>query len=198
MTDNITVKDPYLTPELAQRCRDELNSLKDKYVWAINRFVWGAGLFEESPGCYYITNVDPKTRDDIISDIKDNHGIQLPDSVIVMYYMGENLSEVHWHKDYTYDWAISIYLNQEWEESWGGIFEYCTDELITDDSDVHQVLPIFNRGVEQRGQINHRVSTTTQDAIVRESIQIFVPLDPEMSNEKDKAMYHYQSIENTF
>lgn len=187
MTKDCKIIDQYLTPELAHRCKDELNSFKDKYVWIVNKFKWGVELFD-SHGCYYIANAGPKIRDDIITDIKHNHGVELPQDCAIMYYCALNDSDINWHIDYQYDWAVSIYLNSEWEESWGGMFEYHTDDKLTPNSDIHRVLPIFNRGLEQRGQVEHRVTKITEGANIRESIQIFVPRDPETIDKKVKSL----------
>ena len=58
MTDKIKLRDNYLSPDLARRCKEDLDELKGKFVWAVNKFIWGAGLFDDNPGCYYITKVD--------------------------------------------------------------------------------------------------------------------------------------------
>jgi len=93
-----------------------------------------------------------------LTQIKDWHA---------MYYAWTKLSYIPWHDDGHVGVAITIYLNEFWDENWGGYFAYQSGEKI------ECIKPSFNKAIQVTTPVRHTVFNTTIDAPIRETIQIF-------------------------
>ena len=89
---------------------------------------------------------------------------------LVMYYEGDGQSGLNWHTDKAYSSSASIYLNDDWNDNYGGyfVFRMNGDKLTTG------VSPDLGTAVFQKGKINHAVTSTRHDAPKRKSIQVFI------------------------
>jgi hypothetical protein len=89
---------------------------------------------------------------------------------LVMYYEGDSQSGLNWHTDKAYSASASIYLNDDWNDNYGGyfVFKMNGDRLTTAFS------PDLGLAVFQKGKINHAVTSTRHDAPKRKSLQVFI------------------------
>jgi Rps23 Pro-64 3,4-dihydroxylase Tpa1-like proline 4-hydroxylase len=81
-------------------------------------------------------------------------------------------SFIPWHGDLGYVFSMTIYLNQTWNEDWGGAFIYRKTQDI--DSEISCIYPKYNLGVYFNPPMAHTTSLTAINAPLRESLQIFV------------------------
>jgi hypothetical protein len=85
----------------------------------------------------------------------------------LMMYFWTKLSYIPWHNDSHVESALTIYLNDYWNENWGGYFMYNLNNQII------AIKPERNLGVIQTGNVYHSVSTLNLDASLRITIQSF-------------------------
>ncbi len=88
-----------------------------------------------------------------------------------MYYEGYGQCGLNWHTDRAYSASASIYLNDDWEDNYGGYFVFRMEggnKLGT------LVRPDLGVSVFQKGKIDHAVTQTRSDAPKRKSIQVFI------------------------
>jgi len=84
-----------------------------------------------------------------------------------LFYAWPQGSYIAWHSDQEYEFASIIYLNQQWDMDYGGIFLYYENKKI------RGLSPHYNQCVLSAQGVPHAVSRTTIDAPVRQTIQIF-------------------------
>lgn len=88
-----------------------------------------------------------------------------------MYYEGHGQSGLNWHTDRAYSASASFYLNDDWDDNYGGYFSFRMeggDKLAT------ILRPDLGIAVFQKGKINHAVTQTRHDAPMRKSLQVFI------------------------
>ena len=92
------------------------------------------------------------------------------DDYMVMYYEGEGEFSLNWHTDKAYSASASIYLNDDWNDNYGGyfVFKMNGEKLTTG------VSPDLGTAVFQKGKILHAVTATRHNAPLRKSIQVFI------------------------
>jgi len=78
------------------------------------------------------------------------------------------LSYITWHSDPHCKAALTIYLNEKWEDNWGGYLMY------KENDDILAIKPTKNLGVLQKTPLNHCVSTINIGADYRISLQFFL------------------------
>ena len=115
-------------------------------------------------GIYKDSELFAKTR----KQIQEKTKLAVNDNDIMVYYW-TRFSYIPWHKDHTYDGALTVYLNEEWHEDWGGYFLYEEDE-----NDLRAILPRKNLGLLQQGGIKHSTTPVHYDGGIRISIQVFL------------------------
>ena len=81
-------------------------------------------------------------------------------------------SFIPWHGDLGYAFSMTVYLNQTWDEDWGGAFIYRKEQSV--DSEISCIYPKYNLGVYFYPPMAHTTSLTAINAPLRESLQIFV------------------------
>ena len=117
----------------------------------------------------YMYNINPtdKSFKIINKKSKELFGIE-PDSIF--YYFWGPGSYIPWHDDaYTHS-ALTIYLNEDWDIKYGGLFQYeVNGEVVTKS-------PILNTGVHQVGGINHSTTIQSPESPLRKSIQCWFNL----------------------
>ena len=143
-------------------------------VWSSN-YHWQGPLTKDTFP-WYIRDYDKETADKILNALYDK-GI-LTDrekEYDVMNYVGTRLSYIPWHNDFTWDEAVTIYLNEYWHEDWGGLFLYKDEH---DSKEIMGYQPTFNTAVKQeQGETLGTWHTVTLVSVAsqcpRVSIQIF-------------------------
>ena len=86
---------------------------------------------------------------------------------LIQFYYWLQGSHIPWHDDSCHNGAITIYLNKNWNEDWGGIF------LFKDENDITGLYPKPNMAVHLTSGIKHSVSPTTNNSDIRFTIQVF-------------------------
>jgi len=87
----------------------------------------------------------------------------------VMIYAWTKYSYIPWHNDDRSESAITIFLNNRWEEDWGGLFLYKNEN-----EQILGITPTFNMAVRNKGNVPHAVTMITPDAeTLRLTLQIF-------------------------
>jgi hypothetical protein len=85
----------------------------------------------------------------------------------LMIYFWTKLSYIPWHDDTQADSALTIYLNDYWDQDWGGYFMFKLN------NEIKAIKPDRNLGVIQTGNVSHSVSTVNLDADLRITLQAF-------------------------
>jgi hypothetical protein len=101
----------------------------------------------------------------LIEEIK-NH-IPASDNIFCMWYGWIRGSYIPWHNDGKAKFGATIYLNEYWDNDWGGYFAY------EDSSEIKCIKPEFNKMVVIEPPKLHTVFNTSSVAPIRETIQIF-------------------------
>ena len=88
---------------------------------------------------------------------------------VVMIYAWTKYSYIPWHNDGHKESAITIFLNNKWEEDWGGLFLYKNEN-----EQILGITPKFNMAIRNKGHVPHAVTMITPDAeTLRLTLQIF-------------------------
>ncbi len=86
-------------------------------------------------------------------------------------YVWHNLSFIPWHSDKEEEdqtrYAATLFLNQEWEADWGGLFLYKIDEKIYGEE------PAYNKLVFNDNNYAHATSMLAVNAPFRQTVQLF-------------------------
>lgn len=101
--------------------------------------------------------------------IENKTELSVNDDNDIMIYYWTRFSYIPWHKDHSYAGALTVYLNEEWHEDWGGYFLYEKN-----DNDIRAVMPKRNLGILQQGGVNHSTTPVHYDGNLRISIQVFL------------------------
>jgi hypothetical protein len=86
----------------------------------------------------------------------------------IFIHLFSRASCIPWHDDKTYAYTGTIYLNDNWDASWGGYFAY------TDNKEIKCLIPAHNTGCFFTPPVMHSVLLTAGNAPLRESVQFFV------------------------
>jgi len=93
-----------------------------------------------------------------------------------LLYQGRANSFTHWHKDTRLDFSgtersgCSIYLNESWDENWGGWFCWKEND---DDKTAHMICPEYNKAVLLSSDVLHSTTALSTVADTRLSLQLF-------------------------
>jgi hypothetical protein len=110
-----------------------------------------------------------KESDELHRQIKDFIKRKLGHTILsIMFYYWTPVSHIPWHNDGNYKGGITIYLNDQWDSSQGGLFMFKSP-----DGKITAIEPVRNRLVEQLGGVIHAVCPTSKDSEIRRTIQIF-------------------------
>ncbi len=99
--------------------------------------------------------------------IEDKLNSEIRDNNIMLYYW-TRFSYIPWHTDAIYDGAVTIYLNSEWNEDYGGYFLY------EDKKDIKAIIPQKNLAVYQYGKVRHCTTPVNFNGEIRFTIQTFL------------------------
>ena len=79
-----------------------------------------------------------------------------------------NLSFIDWHRDSHCIAALTIYLNEKWNDNWGGYLIY------EENDELKAIKPEKNLAIIQKTPLNHSVSIVNIGADYRISLQMFL------------------------
>jgi len=117
---------------------------------------------------YLLKDTELDLRNKIIKIVKEKTGY-FGGEVIV--HLWPNLSYLPFHIDNHVKAALTIYLNDDWHENWGGYLMFKDDN---DSGQIKCIKPKGNLAVLQKNNVVHSVSTTNIGADMRMSLQIFL------------------------
>jgi len=112
------------------------------------------------------------TRDDAIvsklrKEVEDKTGYLIESFCL---HLWPNLSYITWHNDAHVKAALTLYLNENWDENWGGFLMY----MDTTDNTIKAIKPEKNMGLLQENGVVHSVTTINIGADMRISLQFFL------------------------
>jgi Rps23 Pro-64 3,4-dihydroxylase Tpa1-like proline 4-hydroxylase len=132
---------------------------------------WGKGLTREWSKVS-VQHYPEVIKQHILKELAGK-GIVKDNGYDIFCHIWEKLGFIPWHNDRVRSKAreaITIYLNPQWEEDWGGIFLYKED----DTPRIKGFIPTFNAAIRNSGNLSHSVSIISPDAKEpRVSIQLF-------------------------
>jgi Rps23 Pro-64 3,4-dihydroxylase Tpa1-like proline 4-hydroxylase len=89
---------------------------------------------------------------------------------VVMNYVWSKLGYIPWHNDESHETAVTVYLNDNWNENWGGIYLYRDSET----GGIGGYTPKFNSAVRNDANTWHSTTIISSDAeIPRITLQLF-------------------------
>lgn len=87
----------------------------------------------------------------------------------IMLYFWTRFAYIPWHADKSYGGALTVYLNEEWHEDFGGYFLYEDNK-----KDIRAILPRRNFGLLQQGGLRHCTTPVNYDGGMRITLQVFL------------------------
>ena len=90
------------------------------------------------------------------------------DDIEVMFYYWTRFSYIPWHDDANYQSALTIYLNEQWDLDWGGLFMYRKEN-----EPIIAIPPDRNTAVMQFGGVMHSTTPVNYDGQLRITLQVF-------------------------
>lgn len=156
--------------ELVDSVNQKIISGGDSPIFSTNIYTWQKELINSSTPIlrYYLNDIDKN----ITSKLKKEIENKIPFYVDgMMVHLFTKLSYIPWHDDYGHKAAMTIYLNNTWDDNWGGYFMYKHND------EIRAIKPSRNLAVIQDGGIPHCVTTTNIDSDIRMTLQIFLRLD---------------------
>lgn len=101
------------------------------------------------------------------SEVENKTNLFVKDHDIMIYYW-TRFAYIPWHADKSYGGALTVYLNEEWHEDFGGYFLY------EDKKEVKAILPKQNFGLLQQGGLRHSTTPVNYNGGMRISLQVFL------------------------
>jgi len=169
--------------------KESLNQIHGLFTAHSHSAVWttNGGLFPEyinqNPGCVLVHMLGKIYVDEIVKYFIDEKIFtRAPSFADGFLYIGYPGSSLAWHKDGHNDFggtrtAISVYLNKEWKDHWGGWFSY------KDNNEIKSIIPKYNRAVVMYDDYDHCTTVIANEADRRFSFQLFF--------EKDALNFNY-------
>lgn len=173
--------------------RGLLNDCHDKFfsaqhIWSSN-YNWQQNIVKASHPV-----LTRPFEDEVASRIIDmliDRGITDHREWSVMNFVWTKLSYIPWHNDDKYSESITIYLNESWDEDWGGIFLYKESRIA---KEVKGLFPVFNTAVKNARNLTHCITPVSLDAgAPRFTIQMFSQKERDVPPET-KKIWAYNKI----
>ena len=87
---------------------------------------------------------------------------------IFLYYC-TTFAYFPWHNDGKRDGALTIYLNDSWDDNWGGYYMFKETEY-----DIRAIIPKPNLAVLSTGSVWHSTTAVNRNAEIRRSLQVYL------------------------
>jgi len=157
---NIKFVSNVLSPSLLEIIKDfsRTGEVRHSYM------SWGSDIIKDS-NPVLVKDLNDQITSRISQEIKQ----YLPEynSIGCMWYGWIRGSYIPWHGDSHVKFGATIYLNEYWDDDWGGYFAY------KDNNEIKCIKPEYNKMVFIEPPIQHTVFNTSSVAPIRETIQIF-------------------------
>jgi hypothetical protein len=171
---SICIHDSFLPHELYIECYNYAMSKYNSHdmVFKTNH-VWDDCILHDSNPI--LIHTLPDTDDLSIrlkSHILDNVELTFNNvsTTKLSFYFYTSGAHIPWHNDNNHSGGITIYLNQEWNNDWGGAFLYSTNPSKMIDGGFY---PKQNQAIIITDNLPHTVVPTTKYSDIRISIQCF-------------------------
>jgi len=101
-------------------CAEFKKRQSQEKTWSINENFWEAGLLESIPGVCSQQYIEGQLKEKLEEELSEH----LPeyDEILFQFYNWHRLSGIGIHDDGGWGWGATIYLNDDWNINWGGIF----------------------------------------------------------------------------
>ena len=109
-----------LSQELIQNCWKEVEYLLTLPVWSSSSTIWEEGIKQGVTGSTLITKVPIITENKIIECISKYYPNDT--EYVIQYFIWQNNSGIAFHADGNYRSGATIYLNEDWDKNFGGLF----------------------------------------------------------------------------
>lgn len=171
MNPKVKIVDDFLSQELLEQLNQ--TSLEAKDFCHNNSFdLWDKLLTKDSKNyCEFLPLTEetdmlfPELRSKLTEEINKNFNVISNLHLSLYYWLPE--SDIPWHDDGgPFTASATLYLNDTWDRSHGGLFCYNIDNKIT------EILPNLNRCIWSAPGTIHCVTPTTADAPIRRTLQI--------------------------
>lgn len=93
--------------------------------------------------------------------------LKLKDIITTVHYM-EKGTGINWHNDHKWNYGATYYLNNRWNQNWGGEF------MFMDKRNQGWISPIGNSLVIIKSPFKHKVNLVLSPIIPRLSVQMFI------------------------
>lgn len=156
-----------LSTGLLHKMHNYIRSISDEYAWHTNSH-WNAEIVNGSAAAI-LTKMD-HFRDEITSELS----VHIPEIESLelfipfpSFFSIPPMGFFNWHED-VYPVNVSIYLNEFWDEKWGGFFLY------ENEGEIRGIKPEFNKAVVVGPYIKHSVTMIPPNCPTnRFSLQLF-------------------------
>jgi Rps23 Pro-64 3,4-dihydroxylase Tpa1-like proline 4-hydroxylase len=165
---NVIKYESFFSDDLFNQIKEHVDSIiKNKSVSFSTSFTWQESLKGNSG---LIARYEFEKSDiEILRKIKSESEKKIPYVISkVVLHLFPPLSYITWHDDTHVKAALTVYLNEEWNEDWGGYLMY------KEENEVKAIKPEKNLGVLQQNGVEHCVSCVNIGANYRISLQFFL------------------------
>ncbi len=161
----------FLSEELYEECIETAKYLLTLggNTFSTNRW-WDFGIRKDSyPVFIHTINKESELYLALKNTIETKTGFTINEDNIMFYYWTRH-SYIPWHDDaIKYKGAMTIYLNREWHEDFGGYFLY-KDR----DHEIKAIMPKRNLALMQYDGVIHSTTPVNYDGDLRITIQTFL------------------------
>ena len=156
-----------LSIQLLHKMHNYIQSITSEDAWHTNSH-WNAEIINGS-AAVLITKMD-RFRDELIKELSvhipevESLGLTIP---FPMFFSVPPMGFLNWHEDFT-PINVSVYLNEFWDEKWGGFFLY------ENEGKIQGIKPEFNKAVIIGPNMKHSVTMIPPNCPTsRFSLQLF-------------------------
>jgi Rps23 Pro-64 3,4-dihydroxylase Tpa1-like proline 4-hydroxylase len=143
------------------------NCVEETKVWETNYSFWDPRLVNSSAPIL-VFDLTKTLESTIIEQVKAQcKEIRQYQEIKLRYYKMMPGAYIPWHNDGGWSFAMTIYLNKNWDKDFGGYFAFAHDNQIK------CLPPAYNSSVFISAPLEHCVFQTVQNAPPRTTVQIF-------------------------
>jgi Rps23 Pro-64 3,4-dihydroxylase Tpa1-like proline 4-hydroxylase len=140
--------------------------ISNRYNLSSN-FSWNNDIILDSaPVLTHLIDKDSKLYKDLRQCIVDKTDMDSRSEIDIMFYYWSVFSYIPWHDDCHVDSALTLYLNPDWDENWGGYFMY------EDGDEVKAIKPQGNMAIYNK-TVKHCTTPVHIGGKMRVTMQVF-------------------------
>ena len=163
-----------ISDDLRQRCLDYVKNERKNSSWIIYQYHWPDGIGEGVIGNNYGTPIPVDLFFEIVQSVSKvfpeiTETKHIPEHCV--FYIWSKHSSINWHDDGHWDYGLTIYLNDVWEEWQGGYFLW---KDLSNNEEIRGIIPTKNTMVLNDEAEEHMVTPVSPYSEDRISIQMFL------------------------